>query len=155
FEVTLTVTDAEGLTATEKLTITVNNTPPKVAIVSPAAGTKYPMDAITTYKLKADVTDGEDKDDKLIYEWQVALHHNTHNHPDPVMNTHEASATLTPIGCDGETYFYRVNLKVTDSGGLSTSDFVDVYPDCSAGVVAAVVMASPANNAAFDASEPV
>ncbi|WP_345160612.1 PQQ-dependent sugar dehydrogenase [Pontibacter saemangeumensis] len=155
FEVTLTVTDAEGLTDTEKLTITVNNTPPAVTIVSPTAETKYPMDAITTYQLKADVTDGEDSDAELTYEWQVALHHNTHNHPDPVMNEQEASATLTPIGCDGETYFYRVSLKVTDTGGLSASDFVDVYPDCSAGVVAAVAMASPANNAAFDINEPV
>ncbi|WP_179223035.1 PQQ-dependent sugar dehydrogenase [Pontibacter ummariensis] len=149
FDVVLTVTDSEGLSDTDKLSITVNNTPPTVSIVSPSADSKYPLNAMTTYELRADVTDGEDADEQLTYEWQVALHHNTHTHPDPVDNEHITSATLTPIGCDGEIYFYRVNLKVTDSGGLSASDYVDVYPDCSNGVVAAVSMASPANNATF------
>ena len=155
FNVTLKVTDSEGLTATAKLKITLNNTPPVVNVVSPLEGATYPMGKLTTYNLRAEVTDGEDTDAQLKYEWQVALYHNTHSHPEPVDTKHETAATVAAIGCDGETYFYRFSLKVTDSGGLTATDHVDVYPDCSGGVVAAVSMASPANNAAFATGAPV
>ncbi|WP_439883358.1 PQQ-dependent sugar dehydrogenase [Pontibacter sp. MBLB2868] len=155
YNVVLTVTDAGGLTSTSKLEIRLNNTPPVVHIVSPAAGTKYPMNQQSTYELRADVTDGEDTDEKLTYEWVVALHHNTHSHPEPAINDHVGSATIAAVGCDGDTYFYRFNLKVTDSGGLSTSDYVDIYPNCAGQTVAAVALTSPANNSTFDEGVPV
>ncbi|GHA80322.1 PQQ-dependent sugar dehydrogenase [Pontibacter akesuensis] len=140
YEVVLTVTDPDGLSSTSKITITLNNTPPVVNITSPAEGTKYPFVGLPKYNLRATVTDGEDSDAQLVYEWQLVLHHNTHVHPEPVDNRHETEVTIQPIGCDGETYFYRIHLKVTDTGGLSTTDYVDLYPDCSEGVVAAVSM---------------
>ncbi|CAM3675037.1 PQQ-dependent sugar dehydrogenase [Pontibacter korlensis] len=155
FEVVLTVTDSEGLTSTAKLEINVNNTPPVVNIVSPVDGSHYPMNRQSTYDLRAEVTDEEDADEQLSYEWLVALHHNTHSHPEPIDYNHETTATIAAVGCDGDTYFYRFSLKVTDSGGLSTTDYVDIYPDCSGGIVAAVSVASPANNATFDEGEPI
>ncbi|MCX2741157.1 PQQ-dependent sugar dehydrogenase [Pontibacter anaerobius] len=155
FEVVLTVTDAGGLTSTAKLEINVNNTPPVVNIVSPAEGTQYPMNQQSTYELRADVADEEDTDADLTYEWVVALHHNTHSHPEPTINEHVSSATIAAVGCDGDTYFYRFSLKVTDSGGLSTSDYVDIYPDCSDGVVGAVSLASPTNNSTFEEGAPI
>ncbi|OKL38396.1 PQQ-dependent sugar dehydrogenase [Pontibacter flavimaris] len=155
YEVTLTVTDPEGLTSTASIAITLNNTPPVVTIVSPAEGQQYPMNQQTTYDLRAQVTDSEDTDEQLTYEWMVALHHNTHSHPEPTDSKHETTATIAAVGCDGDTYFYRFSLKVTDSGGLSATDYVDVYPDCSGGIVAAVALASPANNATFEEGAPV
>ncbi|MFD2515318.1 PQQ-dependent sugar dehydrogenase [Pontibacter locisalis] len=155
YNVTLTVTDAGGLTSTANLEVNLNNSPPVVNIVSPVEGTQYPMNQQTTYQLRADVTDQQDADENLTYEWVVALHHNTHSHPEPVDNNHVTSATIAAVGCDGDTYFYRFSLKVTDSGGLSTSDHVDIYPDCSNGVVAAVSMASPANNSTFEVGAPI
>ncbi|WP_299759215.1 PQQ-dependent sugar dehydrogenase [uncultured Pontibacter sp.] len=155
FTVKLTVTDSEGLTSTASIDITLNNTPPVVNIVSPVEGMQYPMNQQTTYDLRADVKDNEDADEQLTYEWIVALHHNTHSHPEPADNKHETSATVAAVGCDGDSYFYRFSLKVTDSGGLSATDYVDVYPDCSGGVVAAVSVASPANNATFEVGAPV
>ncbi|WP_181163745.1 PQQ-dependent sugar dehydrogenase [Pontibacter mangrovi] len=155
FEVVLTVTDPEGLSSKAKLEINLNNTPPVVNIVSPEEGAQYPMNQQSTYNLKAEVTDKEDADENLSYEWVVALHHNTHSHPEPAITDHEASATIAAVGCDGDTYFYRFTLTVTDPGGLSATDYVDVYPDCSDGIVAAVSVASPANNATFEEGEPI
>jgi len=38
---------------------------------------------------------------------------------------------ISPLGCDGETYYYSLILKVTDGAGLSTSQEVRLYPDCA------------------------
>ena len=155
YTVKLKVTDADGLSSSTKLHITLNNTPPVAKIVSPANGALYPMDKLSTYDLRAEVTDAEDQDEQLTYEWQVSLHHNTHSHPEPVINEHETSATIAAIGCDGATYFYRFSLKVIDSGGLSTTDYVDIYPDCSGGIVEAVAVASPADSSTFEVGAPI
>ncbi|MBJ6119118.1 PQQ-dependent sugar dehydrogenase [Pontibacter sp. BT310] len=154
-DVVLKVTDVGGLTSIAKLTITLNNTPPVVKITSPAKGALYPLDKATTYNLKADVTDKEHSGDQLKYEWQTALYHNTHNHPEPIDTKKETTAIITPIGCDGETYFYRISLKVTDAGGLSATDFVDVYPDCSGGITKPIAIASPANNASYGIGQQI
>jgi PKD repeat protein len=155
FEVVLKVTDAEGLSTTTELTISVNNTPPTVAITSPAAGTKYPLSQNTVYELTANVTDQEHTASQLKYEWQTVLHHNTHTHPEAVDTARATSATITPVGCDGETYFYRINLKVTDAAGLSASTFVDLYPDCDSSPTRPVTISSPANNSSFEAGSQV
>ncbi len=155
FEVTLTVTDEKGGTGTAKLKITLNNTPPVVKITSPAAGTKYPLNDRTQYNLRADVSDAEHGPNQLTYEWQTVMHHNTHQHPEPIDNKKETTTLITPIGCDGETYFYRIHLKVTDAGGLSASDYVDVYPNCENGTVKPVSIASPANNSVHAVGAPI
>lgn len=149
YQVVLKVTDAGGLSNTTNLTISVNNTPPTVQITSPAAGTKYPMTQSTVYKLTANVTDREHTAAQLKYEWQAVLHHNTHTHPEAIDTNPSTSATITPVGCDGETYFYRINLKVTDPAGLSASSFVDLYPDCGTTTTKPVTISSPANNSSF------
>ncbi|MDX5421021.1 MAG: PKD domain-containing protein, partial [Hymenobacteraceae bacterium] len=109
YEVVLKVTDPEGLSSTAKLTVSLNNTPPVVNITSPAEGTLYELTDQVTYTLRAEVTDSEHSGDDLTYEWQTVLHHNDHIHPEPIDNNPETTATITPIGCDGETYFYRFN----------------------------------------------
>jgi hypothetical protein len=101
FEVVLTVTDAEGLSATAKLEIPLNNTPPVVNIVSPVDGAQYPMNQQSTFDLRAEVTDEEDMDEQLTYGWVVALHHNTHSHPEPADNKHETTAPLPPSAATG------------------------------------------------------
>ncbi|QCR22821.1 PQQ-dependent sugar dehydrogenase [Pontibacter sp. SGAir0037] len=155
FKVTLKVTDAKGLVATTSLTVAVNNTPPVVSITSPEDGTLYPLGEQSTYQLRANVTDAEHGAGQLSYRWQTVLHHNTHTHPEPVDTKPETEAIIEPMGCDGETYFYRIHLTVTDAGGLSAEDYVDVYPNCSEGVVLPVVIASPENNATYAAGEQI
>ncbi|WP_187264803.1 PQQ-dependent sugar dehydrogenase, partial [Pontibacter beigongshangensis] len=151
YTVTLKVTDAGGMSATAQLTIALNNTAPVVTITSPAEGTRYPLTKQSVYSLAATVADKEHTGAQLRYEWQTTLHHNQHTHPEPVDNAVTTTTTLTPIGCDGETYFYRISLKVTDAGGLSGTDFVDLYPDCSGGEVKAVMITSPTEGQTFEA----
>lgn len=155
FDVVLKVTDAGGLSSTARLSINVNNTPPKVKITSPAEGTLYTLKAKTVLNLRAEVTDDEHTAAQLSYKWQAVLHHNEHVHPEPIDEKKETTATITPIGCDGNTYFYRINLTVTDAAGLSTTEYVDVYPDCSEGAFKAVTITSPVNNSNHAVGAPI
>ncbi|MDQ3289939.1 MAG: PKD domain-containing protein, partial [Bacteroidota bacterium] len=132
FTVTLTVTDNKG--ATDKTTLVIslgNNTPPSVTITSPAANTLYPLTKETVYNLRATVTDQNHSNSQLTYKWQTILHHQDHEHAEPFDNSPETTTTISPVGCDGETYYYRIVLIVTDPEGLSGQDEVRIYPDCN------------------------
>ncbi len=155
FEVTLKVTDPSGLSSTAKLKIFLNNTPPVVRITSPARGTSYALGRELTYDLRAAVTDAEHTGSQLAYEWQTVLHHNNHTHPEPVDAKRETTTTITPMGCDGEDYFYRIHLTVKDAGGLAGKDSVDITPDCSGGIVKAVVVSSPLADAVYAIGAPI
>ncbi|MBC5772971.1 PQQ-dependent sugar dehydrogenase [Pontibacter sp. KCTC 32443] len=156
YKVVLKVTDPAGNSSTSTLNIILNNTPPVVNITSPAEGTLYSLGvAQVTYNLRANVSDNEHAANQLTYEWQTTLHHNAHTHPEPIDTRPETTATITPIGCDGEDYFYRFTLKVTDAGGLSATDYVDVYPDCSGGILKPVSITSPVKNASYEIGKPI
>ncbi|MFC6223002.1 PQQ-dependent sugar dehydrogenase [Hymenobacter artigasi] len=132
YTVTLTVTNAQGLSNQASLTISANNTPPQVTITSPAAGTVYPLTGNTTYQLRATVVDNEQSGHLLSYQWQTILHHASHEHPDPVDTTRQTSTIIVPYGCGAETYYYRILLTVTDAGGLATTKEVRLDPNCNA-----------------------
>jgi PKD repeat protein/glucose/arabinose dehydrogenase len=130
YTVTLIVTDPGGLKATNTLRISVNNTPPQVQITSPVDGSRFPMTADTIYPCTAIITDAEHGSNQLTCVWQTFLHHNDHEHEEPAVNDCVTTTVLSPIGCDGNTYYYRVVLRVTDAGGLSTTAESRIYPDC-------------------------
>ncbi|WP_187269984.1 PA14 domain-containing protein [Pontibacter qinzhouensis] len=155
FTVTLKVTDAGGLSATASLTIALNNTAPVVTITSPAKGTLYPLTEQKVYTLTATVTDKEHSGTQLQYNWQTILHHNQHTHPEPIDNKPSTTTTISPIGCDGETYFYRIVLTVKDAAGLSGSDYVDLYPDCGGNVYKAVAITAPTEGQTFSAGASI
>lgn len=130
YTVILKVKDDKGLTSQTSLVISPNNTPPRVSIISPANNSFYPITSQTTYTLKASVTDTEHSSTQLVYQWQTTLHHDDHTHPEPIDTRREATTTLDPAGCDGDTYFYTISLTVTDAGGLASSDEIKLYPNC-------------------------
>lgn len=131
FDVTLTVTDSTGQTSTAALIISANNTPPRVTITSPVAGSLYPMTSDTVYDLQAVVEDTESSDAQLHYEWRTFLHHNNHEHQDATENSHVTTTVISPAGCDGiNVYYYRIELLVTDASGLTTTREVSIFPDC-------------------------
>jgi PKD repeat protein len=130
YDVTLTVTDDGAATAVATLSIFVNNSPPSVVITSPIDGTIYPLDDITVYDLTADISDAEHGPTELSCAWQTILHHNVHQHPEPVDPNCITTTVISPIGCTGETYYFRIVLTVTDAGGLSASDEVLLFPPC-------------------------
>ena len=129
FTVKLTVSDNQGLSDSKTLTISVNNTPPSVRITNPVNNATYMLSQATTYTLQSAVTDNDAT--ALQYAWQVTLRHNNHQHSEPILTQATPSVQISPVGCDGETYYYLIELTVTDNGGLTAKDSVKIYPDCT------------------------
>lgn len=130
FLVTLTVTDTAGGYHKDYLTVSLNNTPPRVRISSFEDSATYPVTGVTELPLRAEVIDAEDGASELAYSWQVFFHHNSHNHPEPVITEPEATVLVMPEGCGEEDYWYRIRLTVRDRGGLEASDEKELFPFC-------------------------
>ncbi len=133
FTVTLTVKDSVNFSATDSIIISVNNTPPNAAITSPVNNSIYRVGVDTTYAFTATVTDDEHSPSQLKYEWQQFLRHNNHEHPGVIDTARITTGTIARVGCNGETYYWMVKLKVTDAAGLSTIDSAKIYPACAGG----------------------
>lgn len=131
YTVTLVVTDPANNSATNRVVISVNNSPPQVTITSPIDGTLYSVSSATTYACTANVTDLEHTVNQLRYAWQTILHHDDHVHPEPVDTNRTTSTVISPTGCDGPVYYYRVILIVTDPLGLSATNEVRLLPNCA------------------------
>lgn len=147
FTVTLTVTDNEGAIGQTTEVVSLNNTPPTVQINSFQDGDKYPLTGTSLLRLSADVSDLEHDPALLNYEWRVYFHHNEHFHPEPPVRAEQSYALINPLGCELETYWYRIELEVTDPAGLSTLDVRSVYPDCEASFVDIVELKANAESA--------
>ena len=143
FEVTLTVTDQAGQSSSTTLIVSVNNTPPVAQITSFEDGDHYFVGMDSVFVLQAEVSDAEHGPDELTYAWQTFLHHNTHNHPEPIDNDPVTTTMISGIGCDGEEYSYRIRLTVTDAAGLSTIVEQWLYPACDLIAPTAVIAADP------------
>lgn len=130
FTVLLTVTDSLGLSRTDEKIVSVNNTPPQVEITSFNNGEYFPVFGNTLLPLIANVHDEEHPNEVLAYKWQVSLFHNEHNHPEAPDFNPVTEALLSPVGCLGEIFFYRIELEVSDPSGLSTTVFGDLFPYC-------------------------
>ncbi|QHT70947.1 PKD domain-containing protein [Rhodocytophaga rosea] len=149
FTVTLKVSDNIATDQTT-LVISANNTPPNVTITSPVNNGLYSINEETTLNLRATVTDQEHSASQLSYQWQTTLHHEDHMHPEPIDTQKQTTTTIDPIGCDGQSYFYRITLTVTDGAGLSTTKEVRLYPNCGGtNILPTVGISSPENNAGF------
>ncbi len=133
--VTLTVTDEEGLQSTDEILISINNTPPNVDINSFTDGDLYSAIGVTFLDLAATVTDDEHDDRDLSYAWNVYLGHNAHEHGEPPVTIKNPEVRLLPAGCDGEQYYYRIELTVTDPLGLTGVDEKRLLPDCNGAFV--------------------
>ena len=129
FTITLTVKDPGGLTDVKTIVVSTNNTPPSVRITNPTNNSLYTLAGNSNVNLQSSVTDNDITGMK--YAWQVTLRHNTHEHREPVNTQQSPTISIAPVGCDGNTYHYLIELKVTDNGGLTATDSVKVYPDCN------------------------
>jgi len=134
YNATLTVRDPGNLTSQATILISVNNTPPTVNITSPVDGSQYTVGgANINVPLTATMSDAQSPTAQLSCQWAVVLHHNTHQHDEPIINACSSNYTLQPIGCDGETYYYGFTLTVTDPQGLQTTRTAFKYPACTGG----------------------
>jgi glucose/arabinose dehydrogenase len=150
----LAVTDTANNVSKDSILISVNNTPPVVNITSFNDGDFYSMLGQTSLPLQAIVTDAEHGPSQLYYKWEVFLHHNNHNHPESGDTNKISTAIITPLGCNGETYYYRIRLTVTDAGGLSSYQEKKIYPNCcQAGNFSAAI--TPAGTTSYCAGSTV
>ncbi len=64
--------------------------------------------------------------------WTIVFHHETHTHPfiGPVSGA-SGHFSIPTVGETDPVQWYRVHLTVTNSGGLTGTTFVDVYPRIS------------------------
>jgi glucose/arabinose dehydrogenase len=134
FDVTLTVTDPLGGASIARAVVSTDNTPPQVAITSPLDGSYYPITSSDqVVQLHAQVSDAEHGPSELECAWRTTLFHDDHNHPEPLDFNCTSSTVITPVGCDGQTYWYEIELTVTDAAGLSTRAVSRLEPDCCQG----------------------
>ena len=129
YPIKLTVTDAQGATTQKTIPISLNNTPPVIVSTSIDNRNSFSAKNGATLNLSAVVTDVE-HNGQLKYEWQTALFHDGHSHAEPIDNNPSTNTSLSPIECDGSTYWFRVTLKVSDPEGLFTTFQKDIFPDC-------------------------
>jgi len=129
YPIKLFVTDAQGATTEKTIPISLNNTPPVIVSTSIDNRNSFSAKNGANLNLSAIVTDTE-HNGQLKYEWQTALFHDGHSHAEPIDNNPSTSTSLSPIECDGSTYWFRVTLKVTDPEGLYTTFQKDIFPDC-------------------------
>ena len=131
YNVTLTLSDNNGGVDQQTLFVSTNNTPPVINSSSIDNVNTFNPNSTTNLNLSANVSDAEHSPSQLTYQWQTFLMHNNHQHQEASTNNPTGSTLLTPIGCDGATYWYRIKLTVTDAAGLSTVFVKNIYPNCN------------------------
>lgn len=130
YQVKLTVTDNAGAKNSTIILISPNNTPPVINSSTLSEINTFQVSGKTYLTLDCSASDNETPASQLSYSWQVALFHNEHNHPEPPINLKTTSTVISPVGCDGATYWYRITLHVKDTQGLATTISKDIYPGC-------------------------
>ncbi|RRB04566.1 putative Ig domain-containing protein [Larkinella rosea] len=129
FTVSLKVTDGQGKSSTEQTVISVNNTPPTIQSTSVDGYTQISLPQ--TINLSATATDAQTQDAQLKYQWTVYLYHNDHRHAVSIINSKTGTVNLSEGNCDGEaSYWYGMELTVTDAGGLTTTYTKYIYLNC-------------------------
>jgi|CXWL01.1.fsa_nt_gi glucose/arabinose dehydrogenase len=106
-----------------------SDTPPTPYILTPAAGTRYRGGQ--TFSFSGSAEDAEDGAlPASALTWQVVFHHAGHTHPfmPPTSGVDAGSFTIPVSGETSADVFFRLELTVRDSQGLTASSFVDLLP---------------------------
>lgn len=103
------------------------NTPPTVKLLRADTTWAVTGDTVTVRCLASDAQQPDST--TLLYRWDIDLHHSTHIHPSVYTNTTPVGQYVVENHDDGQGIFFLIRLKVTDSGNLSSSDTVFVYPE--------------------------
>jgi glucose/arabinose dehydrogenase len=139
------VSNSFGNATSNAATLTVtSNTPPTATITAPTAGSFYSAGQTITYAgTGTDTQDGSEPASR--FTWQIDFWHddgNLHSHPVMAATSGSTGGSFT-IPTSGETsvnVWYRITLTVADSGGLTSTVYVDIVPR----VVTITLNASPA-----------
>ena len=123
----LTVNDGRGQTDSETIQIEVGNNLPTATITKPPNNSTY-RDG-EAVNLEGSGTDPQDGTlPASAFEWTVRLYHSDHIHPVNSF-TGTKTPTFTALDDHDSDSFYEITLKVTDSGGLSSSATIQLRPE--------------------------
>ncbi|WP_052731226.1 RICIN domain-containing protein [Spirosoma radiotolerans] len=144
YTVQLTVIDSKGLRSpVQTFAVRLNSTNPTVQITNPVNNAKYALDKSTSYTLGATVT-GSGIQSQI---WQVKLRHNNSEQLVKTTSGTNPVIDISPVGCDGDDYYYVISVKVTDYANLSGQDSVRIYPDCNSAKLNVIgLTATPISN---------
>ena len=128
YSAVLTVSDGLLSGSSQPVTITVGNSAPTPTIITPLIDSTYRAgDTISFSGSATDQQDGTLGASRL--EWAVEFHHNTHFHPGTVATGTASGSFIVPLTGEVDAdQWYRIKLTATDSGGLKTTTFRDVFP---------------------------
>lgn len=106
------------------------NRPPVATITSPIIDSRYNAGQI----LNLSGTGIDPEEGSLppsAFSWTVAFHHDTHSHPfiGPITGKTTESVTIPTTGELSDNVWYRITLKVTDSKGMSSEVYHNIYPN--------------------------
>jgi glucose/arabinose dehydrogenase len=128
FTATLTVTDDIGQSSSKSIDIFVGSFPP--IILSTSLDTLSQFENGKDFLVKLDARIENADKEKFTYQWLLTLHHDDHTHFQTAINTQQGQMILGSVPCDEQSYFYRIELKVTDALGLSSEIYQDIKPIC-------------------------
>ncbi|HEY9421917.1 MAG TPA: PA14 domain-containing protein, partial [Thermoanaerobaculia bacterium] len=124
------VSNSFGSDTSDNATLTVTaNSMPSATITAPTNNTLYSAGDTFSYS-----GTGSDPEDGTLppsaFTWRIDFHHDTHTHPflPNTSGTTGGSFTIPRTGETSANVWYRIHLTVRDSGGLTSSTFVDVVP---------------------------
>ncbi len=125
------VTNSFGSATSQIATLSVTtDTPPTPNIILPSLGATYAAgDTISFSGTASDLEDGVLGAASMT--WQVDFHHNVHSHPflPATSGTTSGQFTIPVVTETADDVWYRITLTVTDSSGLTTTTFRDVFPE--------------------------
>ncbi|MEM7309634.1 MAG: PQQ-dependent sugar dehydrogenase [Planctomycetota bacterium] len=134
YTATLLVTDDFGNVDCASVTVSVNNSPPAVQVLSPVHGSAVDVSDIVTLPYEAVSSDAEHATSELSCVWQTTLVHDNHFHPEPPDTSCSTSGTFVGHGSDpGDVLYWTIELTVSDPLGLATTETVGLYfaDDCN------------------------
>jgi glucose/arabinose dehydrogenase len=117
-------------TSNEALLTVTPNTAPTGTITQPLAGAHY--NAGQTINYAGTAGDGEDASIPAAnFTWQVDFHHDAHSHPfiQPFSGQTGGSFQIPNTGETATNVWYRIQLTVRDSGGLTHTSSRDIVPN--------------------------
>jgi glucose/arabinose dehydrogenase len=128
YAASLRVTDSQGASDTDTVTIAVGNTPPTATITTPAAGTTWKVGDVINFSGSA--TDAQDGPlPASAFTWNLVLNHcpsNCHQHQLQSFQGVKSGSFTAP---DHEYPSYlELQLTVRDSGGLTDTKSVRLDP---------------------------
>jgi glucose/arabinose dehydrogenase/uncharacterized membrane protein len=124
FVAKLTVTNEDGDSSSDTVSITVGSLPPTAVIDSPPDGTVVnPGDVVNFSGHGTDPDDGNLPASAM--HWTVYLHHDDHFHTFLELDG-VTGGSFTAQDYGAGTYSYEIVLTVTDSSGLEGTDSVDL-----------------------------